>query len=100
MTVSLKTAFEINRARLEGFYAKAAIVPHRTYSKRPMFRVLGCVFEQHDLRLVALAGLLCLFACAAAMSMMRRARVAQDGARTAWLLSAGAVAGTGIWGTH
>ncbi|HWD27022.1 MAG TPA: MHYT domain-containing protein [Rhizomicrobium sp.] len=65
-----------------------------------MFRVLGCVFEQHDLRLVALAGLLCLFACAAAISMMRRARVAHDNARTLWLLSAGAVAGGGIWGTH
>jgi signal transduction histidine kinase len=65
-----------------------------------MFRVLGCVFEQHDLRLVALAGLLCLFACATAMSMMRRARVAQGYARQLWLLSAGAVAGAGIWGTH
>src|ERR1700761_5343156 len=65
-----------------------------------MFRVLGCVFEQHDLRLVALAGLLCLFACAAAMSMMRHARVAQGNARTLGLASAGVVAGSGIWGTH
>jgi signal transduction histidine kinase len=65
-----------------------------------MFRVLGCVFEQHDLRLVALAGLLCLFACAAAMSMIRRARVAQGNVRLLWLVSAGAVAGSGIWGTH
>ena len=35
-----------------------------------MFRVLGCITEQHDLRLVVLAGLLCLFACVTAMSMI------------------------------
>ena len=65
-----------------------------------MFRVLGCVFEQHDLRLVVLAGLLCLFACAAAMSMIRRARAADGIARASWIASAGVVAGSGIWGTH
>ncbi|HXC54292.1 MAG TPA: ATP-binding protein [Rhizomicrobium sp.] len=65
-----------------------------------MFRVLGCVFEQHDLGLVAVAGLLCLFACAAAMSMLRRARAAETKARRAWIASAGVVAGCGIWGTH
>ena len=65
-----------------------------------MFRVFGCIFEQHDLRLVALAALLCLFACAAAMSMIRRAGAADGVARALWLASAGAVAGSGIWGTH
>ncbi len=65
-----------------------------------MFRVLGCVFEQHDLRLVVLAGLLCLFACATAMSMIRRGHGEGARARLAWLAGAGAVAGAGIWGTH
>lgn len=65
-----------------------------------MLRVLGCVFEQHDLRLVVLAGLLCLFACATAMSMIRRARGSARRARQAWLAGAGVVAGCGIWGTH
>ena len=65
-----------------------------------MFRVLGCVFEQHDLRLVVLAGVLCLFACATAMSMIHRATGAGSRARHAWLAGAGAVAGAGIWGTH
>jgi signal transduction histidine kinase len=65
-----------------------------------MFRVLGCVLEQHDLRLVVLAGLLCLFACIAAMSMIWRAGAAQGRMRLAWLCAAGAVAGCGIWGTH
>jgi len=65
-----------------------------------MLRVLGCVFEQQDLRLVALAVVLCLFACTAAMSMMRRARAAKASARRLWLAGAGAVAGSGIWGMH
>jgi signal transduction histidine kinase len=65
-----------------------------------MDRVLGCVFEQHDLRLVVLAGLLCLFACASALSMIWRANVADGWARNAWIAAAGVVAGCGIWGTH
>ena len=65
-----------------------------------MFRVLGCIFEQHDLRLVLLAGVLCLFACATAMSMIRRSRKASSQARHVWLAGAGVVAGCGIWGTH
>jgi signal transduction histidine kinase len=65
-----------------------------------MFRVLGCVFEQHDLRLVVLAGLLCLLACAAAMSMIWRAHEAEGRLRAAWLAAAGVVAGCGIWATH
>src|SRR5665213_3276364 len=65
-----------------------------------MFRVIGCIFEQHDLRLVVLAGVLCLFACATAMSMIRRARGSAQRARYAWLAGAGVVAGSGIWGTH
>ena len=41
-----------------------------------MIRVLGCIFEQHDLRLVALAAGLCVFACATALTMITRARAA------------------------
>lgn len=65
-----------------------------------MFRVLGCVFFQHDLRLVVLAGLLCLFACVTAMSIVSRAREADPKLRPWWLVAAGVVAGCGIWGTH
>jgi signal transduction histidine kinase len=65
-----------------------------------MFRVLGCVFEQHDLRLVVLAGLLCLLACTAAMSMIWRAHETDGRVRVAWIASAGVVAGCGIWATH
>lgn len=65
-----------------------------------MFRVLGCVFEQHDLRLVLLAGVLCIFACVTAMSMLSRARHASGYLKRFWLGAAGTVAGCGIWGTH
>src|SRR5215469_18078400 len=65
-----------------------------------MFRVLGCLFGQHDLRLVALAAMLCLFACVTAMSMLTRAREAKEHLRPFWLAAAGTVAGCGIWGTH
>ncbi|MBV9331502.1 MAG: hypothetical protein JOZ55_08105, partial [Alphaproteobacteria bacterium] len=65
-----------------------------------MVRVFGCVFGQHDLRLVVLAGLLCLFACVTAMGMLARARIAAGRARLAWLAAAGTVAGSGIWATH
>jgi signal transduction histidine kinase len=65
-----------------------------------MFHVLGCVVYQHDLRLVALAGVLCIFACVTAMSMLSRARFAAGRIRAGWLAAAGTVAGCGIWGTH
>jgi signal transduction histidine kinase len=65
-----------------------------------MYRVLGCVFEQHDLRLVVLAGVLCLFACFTAMSMIWRAGAAKTFERRIWIMAAGVVAGCGIWGTH
>ena len=65
-----------------------------------MIRVFGCLFGQHDLRLVGLAGMLCLFACVTAMSMLTRAREAKEPLRPLWLAAAGVVAGCGIWGTH
>jgi len=65
-----------------------------------MIRVLGCITQQHDLRLVVLAGILCLFACATAMSLITRARVTSGRPRLMWICGAGVVAGCGIWGTH
>ena len=65
-----------------------------------MLVVLSCVTQQHDLRLVLLAAALCLFASATAMSMLARARAAEDRYRHYWLVAAGLVTGTGIWATH
>ena len=65
-----------------------------------MFRVIGCITQQHDVRLVILAVALCLFACVTTMSMIGRARVSAGRLRLLWLGAAGLVAGCGIWGTH
>jgi signal transduction histidine kinase len=66
-----------------------------------MVHVLGCVFQQHDLRLVLVAATLCLFACATAITMISRARAAETmRIRLFWVAGAGMVAGCGIWATH
>jgi signal transduction histidine kinase len=65
-----------------------------------MLHVLGCITQQHDLRLVVLAALLCLFACTTAMAMIARGRDSSGRLQTFWLLMGGIVAGCGIWGLH
>ncbi|HEY2007863.1 MAG TPA: response regulator [Rhizomicrobium sp.] len=65
-----------------------------------MFRILGCVTTQHDLRLVLVAAVICLFACATLTHMLTRLRAAQGRTFFAWLGVAGFVAACGIWGTH
>jgi len=61
------------------------------------------VFE-HDLRLVVLAAVLCLFSCATAMSLIGRARAGDAHGRwlgrRLWIAGAGFAAGSGIWATH
>jgi signal transduction histidine kinase len=65
-----------------------------------MLRVLGCITEEHDLKLVVLAAILCLFACGTAMSLIARARASRGRTRALWLAGAGFVGGCGIWATH
>ncbi|HTT99069.1 MAG TPA: MHYT domain-containing protein [Rhizomicrobium sp.] len=65
-----------------------------------MLRVIDCIIGEHDLRLVLLAGVLCVFACTTAVSLIRRARISSGGARALWIAGAGFVAGSGIWATH
>jgi signal transduction histidine kinase len=65
-----------------------------------MLRVINCISDQHDLRLVLLAGILCMFACGTAFGMIMRAHGSEPRMRIFWLFAAGTVAGCGIWGTH
>jgi diguanylate cyclase (GGDEF)-like protein len=65
-----------------------------------MYQVLNCLTDQHDWRLVALGGAVCLLASAAAISLFHRARAASGGARVAWITLDAIVAGCGIWATH
>src|SRR5690349_20133260 len=65
-----------------------------------MYRVLDCIVTLHDPLLFVLAGLLCLFACSGAMTMLARARANNGTQSLAWVWGAGLVSGCGIWGTH
>jgi methyl-accepting chemotaxis protein len=65
-----------------------------------MFRVIGCIFQQHDLLLVLLAAGLCVFACATALAMIARARASTGRIKLVWIGAAAVVAASGIWGTH
>ena len=64
-----------------------------------MLRVYACVTGEHDIRLVLVAGTICLLAAFTAFSIFEQARRAER-RRLAWTALAGFVAGTGIWATH
>jgi diguanylate cyclase (GGDEF)-like protein/PAS domain S-box-containing protein len=65
-----------------------------------MYQVLNCLGYEHDLRLVALAGAVCLLACAVAISLFHRARASHGRTRLKWIALDAAAAGCGIWATH
>jgi signal transduction histidine kinase/DNA-binding response OmpR family regulator/HPt (histidine-containing phosphotransfer) domain-containing protein len=64
-----------------------------------MLRIYGCIVGQHDLRLVALAGLVCLFASFTAFSLLKRAAT-PDKRAGYWLIATALVTGCGVWATH
>ena len=65
-----------------------------------MFRVMTCLTVEHDLRLVALAGVICFLASAAAVSLLHRAAAATGWGRAIWIATSGTATGCGIWATH
>jgi len=65
-----------------------------------MFSVLTCLTTEHDLRLVLLAGIICLMASHVAVLLVQRARQTEGSAKWIWLGVAGASGGFGIWSTH
>src|SRR5215470_621863 len=65
-----------------------------------MYQVLNCLGYEHDLWLVALAGAVCLLACAVAVSLFHRARASQGRTRLKWMALDAVAAGCGIWATH
>ena len=65
-----------------------------------MFRILSCLTTQHDLRLVVIAGVVCLLASLTAITLFYRARSTVGVARAVWIAAAGAATGCGIWATH
>lgn len=64
-----------------------------------MLRVYACLTGEHDVRLVLVAGTLCLLAAFTAFAIFQRARLA-TARRVAWFALVGFVSGIGIWSTH
>ncbi len=65
-----------------------------------MLKFLTCLTTQHDLRLVLIAGLVCLAGCFTTFRLYSRMRGARGVVRAAWLLLTGLVAGSSVWATH
>jgi diguanylate cyclase (GGDEF)-like protein/PAS domain S-box-containing protein len=65
-----------------------------------MFQVFNCLATEHDWRLVIVAGVVCFLASLTAINLFDRARAASGRARVAWIITAGAATGCGIWATH
>src|SRR6185369_4514164 len=65
-----------------------------------MFQIFSCLTNEHDLRLVVLAGVVCVVASFAAIALFKRARASSRGARLTWLVGASGATGCGIWATH
>src|SRR5687768_14352828 len=64
-----------------------------------MLRVYTCIAQEHDLRLVVVAGVICLLSCCIAFAAYEQA--SRDSRRKwLWTALAAAVAGLGIWSTH
>ena len=65
-----------------------------------MFAVAGCIIQEHDLWLVAIAAVICAAGSWATLQLFARARLSIQFEREAWLILTSVVAGAGIWCTH
>jgi diguanylate cyclase len=65
-----------------------------------MYRVIGCLTDQHDLLLVAAAIVVCALASLAAFVLLERVEAAQGRRRWIWFSLAATAVGGGTWATH
>lgn len=65
-----------------------------------MLNVFECVTEQHDVRLVLLAALVCALGSLALFILLRRAFDSVERRRKQWTAVAAVAAGIGVWSTH
>ena len=65
-----------------------------------MFTVYTCVVHDHDLRLVALAALICALASITAITLIHHVRKSLQYMRYVWLAVSALATGFGIWATH
>lgn len=65
-----------------------------------MMQVALCITQEHDLRLVALALLVCLIGSAATVQLFGRIRSAVGRSRAGWIMLTAVGTGTMVWSTH
>ena len=65
-----------------------------------MYKVLACLRDQHDYRLVLLAVLICGLPSYTAFHIYSSARQSQGSKRLGWIFLTGVATGAGIWETH
>ncbi|MGH6851151.1 MAG: EAL domain-containing protein [Methylocella sp.] len=65
-----------------------------------MLHVFDFFAGQYDLRLVFVAGMICVAACLISMNLFTRANDVQRGRPHAWLFAAATVFGAGVWAIH
>ncbi len=63
-------------------------------------KIVGCVLDQHDLRLLAVAAFMCALACLTTCALLYRARAADGRVRIAWTVLAAGEFGGGVWSLH
>src|ERR1700751_6108171 len=65
-----------------------------------MLKIYDCIVDQHDLRLVALAGIICATASFPAIGLLHHVRRSLGRLRLVWLGVSATSTGFGIWATH
>jgi diguanylate cyclase len=65
-----------------------------------MLKIYSCIAYAHDLRLVALAAVICALASFAAINLLHYARKSSGQMRGVWLAVSAISTGFGIWATH
>jgi diguanylate cyclase (GGDEF)-like protein/PAS domain S-box-containing protein len=65
-----------------------------------MFKVYDCITYAHDLKLVALAAIVCALASFAAINLLHYARKSSGQMQGVWLAVSAISTGFGIWATH
>src|ERR1700674_3915482 len=65
-----------------------------------MFAVYACITNQHDLRLVGLAAVICALSSFTAISLLHHVRRSNGSMRLLWLAVSATSTGFGIWATH
>lgn len=65
-----------------------------------MLTVLSCITDEHDLRYVAVAVVICVMGAYQSLRLFTKFRRSEDATRHYWLFLAGLVGGGTIWATH